>query len=183
VKVPANYPRQCELRAYTRDGTEYFIRPIVPEDLQRELAFARALSEESRYHRLMYVLHEPTEAQLAPLIHVDYERNMALVALYGPEREQQIIGVARYARDDDGAAHEFAVAVADQWQRRGVGSRLLEELFEYARTRGLRRLYGRVLNDNAHMLSLARTLGLTITQSADDPHTATVELDVSAVHP
>ena len=108
---------------------------------------------------------------------------MALVALYGPEREQQIIGVARYARDDDGAGHEFAVAVADEWQGRGVGTRLLEELFEYARTRGLRRLYGRVLNDNAHMLSLARTLGLTITQSADDPHTATVALDVSAVRP
>lgn len=181
MKVPANYPRQCERRAHTRDGTEYFIRPIVPEDLQRELAFARALSEESRYHRLMYVLHEPTEAQLAPLIHLDYERNMALVALYGPESEQQIIGVARYARDDDGAAYEFAVAVADEWQGRGVGTRLLEELFEYARTRGLRRLYGRVLNDNARMLSLARALGLTVTQNDDDPHTATVALDVSAL--
>ena len=179
MKVPPHYPRQCERYARTRDGIEYFIRPIVADDLQRELAFVRGLSEESRYHRMMYVVHEPTAELLAPLLNVDYERNMALVALYGPERDQQIIGVARYARDDDGAGYEFAVAVADEWQGRGVGSRLLEELFEYARTRGLRRLYGRVLNDNARMLSLARSLGMTVTQSADDPHVANVTLDVS----
>lgn len=148
--------------------------------MQRELAFVRTLSEESRYHRLMYVVHEPTEALLAPLVNVDYERSMALVALYGAANEEQIIGVARYARDDDGPDYEFAVAVADEWQGRGIGSRLLEELFEYARTRGLRRLYGRVLNDNMHMLSLARSLGLSITQSSDDPHVALATLEITA---
>ena len=172
--------RVCERRVSTRDGTEYLIRPIVPEDAEREIAFVRSLSKESRYRRLMYSLREPSRDMVEPYVNVDYDRRMALVALYGAPGREQIIGVARYAWDDDAAAHEFAVVVTDEWQGRGVGTRLLEELGEYARAHGVRRLYGRVLQDNVQMLSLARKLGFSSGVCPDDPRLVTVTLEMGA---
>jgi acetyltransferase len=175
-----NYPRECERRVSTRDGTEYFIRPIVPEDAEREIAFVRSLSTESRYKRLMYSLREPSKAMIEPYVNVDYDRQMALIALRDVPGHEQIIGVARYARDDGGGAHEFAIVVTDQWQGRGVGTRLLEELLEYARAHGVRRLYGQVLHNNAPMLRLARKLGFSSGTCPDDPRLVTVTLELDA---
>lgn len=173
-----NYPCECERRASTRDGTEYLIRPIVPEDAEREIAFVRSLSAESRYRRLMYALRDPSRDMVEPYVNVDYDRRMALVALYGAPGRQRIIGVARYARDDDGAAHEFAVVVTDEWQGRGVGTKLLEALFEYARGHGVRRLYGQVLQDNLPMLSLARKVGFFSGACPEDPQIVTLTLEI-----
>jgi acetyltransferase len=164
----------------TRDGTEYFIRPIVPEDAEREIAFVRSLSTESRYKRLMYGLREPSRAMVEPYVNVDYDRHMALIALHGVPGHEQIIGVARYASDDGGGAHEFAVVVTDEWQGRGVGTRLLEDLFEYARAHGVRRLYGQVLHDNVPMLSLARKLGFSSGTCPDGPRLVTITLEMGA---
>ena len=99
----STYPCECEYRACTRDGIEYVIRPIVPDDLERELAFVQSLSAESLYKRLMYAVR-PTRDMLGPYVSVDYDHRMALVALDGASGQEHIIGVARYACDDDIAA-------------------------------------------------------------------------------
>jgi acetyltransferase len=164
----------------TRDGTEYFIRPIVPEDAEREIAFVRSLSADSRHKRLMYSLREPSTAMIEPYVNVDYDRRMALIALYGAPGHEQIIGVVRYACDDRAGAHEFAVVVADEWQGRGIATQLLEEIFEYARAHGVRRLYGQVLHDNVPMLSLTRKLGFSGAACPDDPGLVTVTLEIGA---
>ena len=177
VQRRSTYPCECEYRACTRDGIEYVIRPIVPDDLERELAFVQSLSAESLYKRLMYAVR-PTRDMLGPYVSVDYDHRMALVALDGASGQEHIIGVARYACDDDIAAHEFAMVIADDWQRRGIGTRLLERLFQYARAHGVRRLYGRVLRDNVAMLALARKLRLSKTDCPDDPGLVTVTLDL-----
>ena len=76
--------------------------------------------------------------------------------------EEKIIGVARYSVEDNGLDCEFAVAVADDWQCRGIGSTLARMLFEYAAEQGFRSIYGRIFANNQRMLELAEWLGLTV---------------------
>jgi len=175
---PAGYPRECERIARTRDGAQYRIRPIRPDDLEREYEFVRGLSHDTLYNRLMYEVHEPTDALIRPLVNIDYDRHMALVALdTDATGAEHIVGVARYAVDPQRAEHEFAVAVTDAWQGRGVGTTLLRELFAHARRRGLRRLAGTVLPGNERMLALARRLGLELSINRDDPSLVRIAKD------
>jgi acetyltransferase len=148
--------------ACTADGVAYRIRPIRPDDAARERAFIMALSPESRFQRLMYTVREPSAEFVAQLVNVDQHRNMALVAVHGDGELEQIIGVARYAADSGAEDCEFAVAVADAWQCRGIGSTLTRCLFEYAAHQGFRTIYGTILADNRRMLELAQWLGLTV---------------------
>jgi len=143
-------------------GVDYRIRPIRPDDAAREHAFILSLSPTSRFQRLMYTLREPSAEFVARLVHVDQHRDMALVAVLGEGADEKIIGVARYAADDGGLDCEFGVAVADQWQCRGIGTTLTRLLFEYAAHEGFRSIYGNVLADNQRMLDLAEWVGLTI---------------------
>ena len=78
---PTPYPDQWQRAAITRDGVPYRIRPIRTEDAQREGDFTRGSSEESRYSRLMYALREPSPAFINRLVHVDYRRTMAFIAV------------------------------------------------------------------------------------------------------
>jgi acetyltransferase len=155
-----NRPPPRSLR--TSDGTPYRVRPIDAGDVERERAFIVNLSPQSRYQRLMYTLIEPSPAFVAQLVDIDGHRNMALVALTGAVADESIIAVARYAADDNGLDCEFAVAVADAWQCRGIGTTLTKLLFEHAAREGFRSIYGNVLADNPRMLALAEWLGLTI---------------------
>ena len=143
-------------------GIEYHIRPIRPDDAVRERAFILSLSPESRFQRLMYTLREPSAEFVARLVNVDQHRDMALVAVLGEANEENIIGVARYAAEPDGLDCEFAVAVSDAWQCRGIGSTLTKMLFEYAAHEGFRSIYGTVLANNQRMLELAEWLGLDV---------------------
>jgi acetyltransferase len=129
------------------------------------------LSEDSRFMRMMGTLREPSPALLDRFVHVDQSSSMAFVAVAGPIESETIIGVARYACGAGASEGEFAIAVADEWQSRGVGSTLLQVLFEYARLRGLRCLRGLVLASNERMLDLARKHLMTLSR---DPAEATL---------
>jgi acetyltransferase len=78
---------------------------------------------------------------------------------------ETLIGVARYVRDQDAA--EFAIVVADAWQGRGIGTRLLTKLMDVARRRGLKHLYGDILGMNRPMLELMRKLGFRLERHED----------------
>lgn len=143
-------------------GVEYQVRPIRPDDAERERAFIMSLSPESRFQRLMYTLREPSAEFVARLVNVDQHRDMALVAVLGTGPEEKIIGVARYASEPNGLDCEFAVAVADEWQCRGIGTTLSRMLFDYAAQEGFRSIFGTVFASNQRMLDLAEWLGLTV---------------------
>lgn len=143
-------------------GVAYRIRPIRGNDAEREREFILSLSPESRFQRLMYTLREPSAEFVARLVNVDQHRDMALVAVLGEASSEKIIGVARYSADEGGRDCEFAVAVADAWQCRGIGSTLTKLLFEHAAHEGFRSIYGTVLAGNQRMLELAEWLGLTV---------------------
>jgi len=153
-----------------RDGVSLSVRPIRPEDAALERRFVNGLSEESRYFRFFYRLHELTPQMLARFTQVDYDREMALVAIAPdasvPEGER-FVGVARYIATPDGESAEFALVVADDWQGRGVGHGLMERLVASARKRGFARLSGTVLRSNRAMLRFVEQFGFAV---ADDPH-------------
>jgi acetyltransferase len=157
------------VRARLRDGSEIVIRPIGPEDAEREQAFVRALSPQSRYFRFMSGLRELPVDMLYRFTHPDFQREVALVALSGEGSAVRQIGVARCVADEDRAGAEFAVVVADDWQNRGVGTRLLCELMRAARAAGLRRLWGDILAGNTQMLKLMDSLGFELRSPSDDP--------------
>jgi acetyltransferase len=92
---------------------------------------------------------------------------MALAATTMLGGGETLLGVARYVSDPDGQAAEFAIVVADAWQGRGIGRRLLGSLVEVARRRGLKKLYGDILGMNRPMLELVRKLGFTLGRHED----------------
>jgi acetyltransferase len=145
----------------TADGVPYAIRSIGVADAARERAFICGLSEASRYSRLMYAVREPSAAFIDQMVNVNYRRTMAFVAVVGEGDAESIIGVARYADSPGGSGSEFAIAVADEWQSRGVGSALAHRLFDYARRQGLLRMCASISATNSRMLSLAHWLGFT----------------------
>src|SRR5690348_15602254 len=120
----ARYPAEWERLATTRDGVPFRIRPIRTDDESLERQFIVRLSPESRYKRMMCAMKEPSPNLLHQFVHVDYKKDMAFVALIGEPPNEEIIGVARYACDRLGPDCEFAAAVADAWQARGVGATL-----------------------------------------------------------
>ena len=167
------YPEYLVRSVRLADGATIVIRPITPDDAAIEQEFVRNLSVESRYFRFMEPLRELSPRMLSHFTQVDYDRHMALVAVT-PCGDTQV-GVARYIVAPDSVSCEFAVVVADGWQRRGVGMLLMDALMDAARERGLRRMYGDVLAANQKMLALTRRLGFRIGRHEDDPRLVRVE--------
>jgi acetyltransferase len=149
------------------DRTTITIRPICSEDATIEQAFVRALSPRSKYFRFMQYLKELTPQMLTQFTKIDYEREMALIAVINEDNKETQIGVSRYTINPDGITGEFALVIADAWQRRGIGSRLTKCLIEVAQKRGLEAIEAEILTQNTRMLSLAKNLGFSVTVSGD----------------
>jgi acetyltransferase len=151
----------------TIDGTPIVLRPIRPEDepLLQNL-FAHMSREDVRL-RFFAPLHELSRALLTRLSHLDYSREMALVA----QHDGMTLGVARYSADPDRLRAEFAVAVRSDWHGRGVGYLMMARLIEVAQQSGIGELVGLVLHENQPMLAMCRKLGFSI---APVPNDATV---------
>jgi GNAT superfamily N-acetyltransferase len=141
-----------------RDGSRVEIRPLGPDDKAGLAAGFERLSELSRYRRFLSPVHHLTARQLAYLTEIDHHDHEALVAVQPESRDG--VGVARYVRSDEHPEEaEFAVAVADDWQRRGLGTALVRELAARAREEGIERFTGLVLGENRPVLDLLEGLG------------------------
>ena len=164
------YPVELIGDVSLRDGTVLHVRPIRPEDAALERAFVDGLSEATRYFRFFHRISELTPAMLARFTQVDYDRELALVALTGSGTgHAAFVGVARYIASVDLASAEFAVVVADAWRRRGVARVLMRGLIVCAKRRGFERMSGMVLRENEPMLEFVRSLGFTLSDDPEDP--------------
>jgi len=150
------------------DGSEVVVRPIGPDDASLLQAFVRRLSARSRRFRFFAALAELSATQLDRFVNVDPARDLALVALSGRQEGTAIVAEARYAlaQEDDNA--EFAIAVADDFQGRGLGRHLVKRLITTAWRRGVRRLFGEIKSDNRAMLAFAMRLGFRLRGSLED---------------
>lgn len=166
------------VRALLRDGTAVMIRPIAPEDAQREQTFVRGLSPQSRYFRFMNTLNELSPQLLERFTHPDPAREIALIALIESANHaaDEQIAVARCQRTTAEGAGEFAIVVADAHQRKGLGRILMLELIRCAHVRGWPRIEGLVLWNNHRMLDLMRSLGFDISTVKEDVHLRLVSL-------
>jgi acetyltransferase len=162
------YPRELVTHWQLADGTDVTIRPIRPEDAGIEATFVQKLSVQSRYLRFRHALRELTPDLLVRFTQIDYDREMALVATIDEGGGEDQIGVARYVTNPDGRSCEFAIVVADEWQGRGLGARLIQRLIAIARQRGLETIVGEVMADNEAMLELMRALGFSINRDSEE---------------
>jgi acetyltransferase len=163
------YPSHLENRLQLANGTDLLIRPIRPEDSGIEQEFVRALSPESKYFRFMRALQELTPEMLVRFTQIDYDQEMALLAVVMEKDRELEVGVARYATLPDGKSCEYAIVVADAWRHRGIGFQLMSQLIDIARSRDLETMESEVLAENAGMLALAARLGFTIKSGVDTP--------------
>ncbi len=170
------YPSHLVQHWTLPDGTDVVIRPIRPEDAELEAEFVRKLSPQTKYFRFMTTLNELSPAMLARLTQIDYDREMAFIAVTTlPVGQEEEIGVARYAVNPDGETCEFAIVVADDWQHRGVARKLMQVLIETARSRGLKEMIGVFLANNERMLRFVASLGFTL---YDDPEDRSIKRGV-----
>lgn len=148
------YPSGLE-RTLAIDGQTLQVRPIRPEDGERLARFYEGCSPEDLRLRFFFTRREVPHSELARYCQIDYEREMAFVALDG----DVLCGEARAVCDPDNETAEFAVQVAQPWQRRGLGRALLDTLIAHLRERGTRELLGWCLENNHGMVNLARAAG------------------------
>jgi acetyltransferase len=163
-----SYPAHLVSEWRAPDGTLVTIRPIRPEDATIERAFFDALTPEARYLRFMSSIKELTAEMLWQFTHVDYDRDMALIAVIRESDREVQIAVARYVTDPDEESCEFAVVVAERWRGMGLGVHLMQLIIDIARAGGIRTITGLILASNSGMLSLAKALGFTIVDNAQD---------------
>lgn len=179
------YPRRLVQARTFKDGQQWMLRPIRPEDAEPLQEFVRGLSDESRYMRFVSMMRELTPRMLARYTRIDYDRELALVATVqvpNPEHRghprEQIIGLAHYLRNADGRGAEYALVIGDAWQRRGLGAQLMGGLIDAAEEQGLTYIDGVVLATNRPMLSLMTHLGFRNDAAEDDPSMRRVWLDL-----
>ncbi len=172
------YPKELERTLTVANGSTYLVRPIRPEDAPafRQLVEERTAPEDRRL-RFFASFRTLTPELCARLTQIDYEREMALVALEpGAKSEDPLCGVVRLAADPDRERAEFAVLVRGDLKGQGLGTALMQTLIAYARAQGIGELFGAVLQENRVMLDLAARLGFTSDRQAEDTTAVEVRL-------
>ena len=162
------YPGHLVTKWQLPNGTDVVIRPIRPEDAGIEQEFIRNLSQQAKYFRFMQSIKELSPQMLARFTQIDYSREMALIAVVYVDGQETEIGVARYITNPDGKSCEFAIVIADNWQRQGIAHRLMQLLIETARSHALKIMEGDVLADNREMLNLVSKFGFRIYPSEEE---------------
>jgi len=172
------YPYDLASVSTLPNGMEIIIRPIRPEDADMEKDFVHRLSEQSKYFRFMQALHELTPEMLIRFTQIDYDRELAFVAVAQSQSFSNELGVGRYMMNPDGNSVEFALVVADEYQGMGIGSRIMKALIQAAKNKGVAHFEGEVLTINKPMLSLVKKLGFSIEPVSGDPEVVRVIKDL-----
>jgi len=152
-----------------RDGRHVLIRPLAEKDREREYAFIKRLSPESRHMRFLAQISEPSTAMLNQLMDTDCKQRTAYIALVHESGKLIEIGISRYAATGEHEC-ECAVTVADEYQHLGLGTALMEHLIKAARKNGFRQMYSVDASSNAPMRDLAKSLGFDTRNDPDDSH-------------
>jgi acetyltransferase len=168
------YPTRARARMADARRRQYTIRPIRPDDADMLQALVRGLSQESRYFRFASAMPELPPRMLARYTLIDYDREMALVAVH----KERTAGTRR--RDGRDRTHHRRVAlhhqprpdqlrvqlvVSDDFKGQGLGSRLMLSIMDAARAKGLAEIDGLVLANNPNMLRLMKSLDLRVPQA------------------
>jgi acetyltransferase len=156
------------------DGTKLTLRHIAPADAAREQAFVHGLSAKSSYLRFHGTLKDLSKKDLKKFTEPESRNAVALIVLHAGATGEEEIGVARYVIDPDRANCEFAIVVADAWQKRGIGTRLMNALIRHLQASGIKQISGSVIRNNSAMLKLMKQMGFEEINIPDDTSTVLV---------
>jgi acetyltransferase len=171
------YPGRYRKQVTARNGTTVLLRPIRPEDEQMELEMVNRTSKESLYFRFFGYVPKMTHELMIRFTQIDYDREMAIVALVEKEGAEQMIGVVRIIADPWGEAAEYAILIDDEWQGQRLGSQMTDFIIEIARDMGLSRIYATLLSSNKGMLALFKSKGFEVKR--EDFETYRVDLKLT----
>ncbi|OPY79495.1 MAG: Acetyltransferase Pat [Syntrophorhabdus sp. PtaU1.Bin058] len=152
------YPSRYTMPWKIRDGRDVLLRPLRAEDEPLIREMLSSLSEETLRVRF-FVVMEITHRMLMHFCNIDYDREIAIVAELKEEGGRRIIGGCRLIVEPDSGKGQFAILIHDEFQRQGLGEKLLDAAIGIARDKGLREVYGLVLTENDKMLKLAGRMG------------------------
>jgi acetyltransferase len=173
------YPKELEDFVTLADGRVVQIRPIKPEDEPGFLKIFESLTPEERRMRFLHPVQELPHSQAARLTQIDYDRDMALVLASRDRSEhggQELYGSVRIMADADNERAEYAILVRRDVAGKGLGRMLMRRIIDYARSRGIKEIFGQVLGANIPMLKVCHALGFTSRRDADDPGVIIVSL-------
>jgi acetyltransferase len=174
------YPVELEERVSFR-GRSIVLRPIRPEDFAQHRRFLARVTPDDMRARFFATFREVPDKDLAHLTQIDYDREMAFIAVASDANEPETLGVARAITDPDNQEAEFAVLVRSDLKRQGLGSLLMAKLIRYCRERGTSCVRGEVSTQNVPMKHLAAKLKFRVL--AQDRGLQTLCLDLTAPGP
>lgn len=173
-----SYPAHLSRTWTLPSGESLRVRPVRHDDGELEEAFVHALSLESRYQRMLSGGVKVTPEWLDSMTHIDYHSHMAFAVTMVGNGVEQFVGVGRYVVDAATFSADVALVLADAWQGRGLGRRLLAMLLEHAQNAGVREAVGVVLATNKSMLRLARSMGFAVTAEPEDATLVRIRRDL-----
>ncbi len=165
--VISPYPRQYEEISQTDDGIPFLLRPIKPEDAPLVLDLFSGLSPRTIRSKFLWRMKSLSRQFLVRLTQIDYDRDMALVAIQKQNEIETMLGLARFVCNPEGTKAEFSIVVRDEMQKKGIGRKLLNACLRAAADRKVECVWGLVSGDNTLMLSLGREIGFTETRTKE----------------
>ncbi|HET7021820.1 MAG TPA: GNAT family N-acetyltransferase [Xanthobacteraceae bacterium] len=156
-------------------GEHVLIRRARPEDVALYRDFLAGVSAEDLRLRFFADVRELSADEMHKLSHLDYRHEMAFIAL--DEDTGQMLGLVRLKDELDEKTAEFAILVGSRLKGHGVGFLLMRRVIDYAKEKGLRRVYGDVLAENAPMLQMSAELGFRTQDMGSDIRRVVLDLE------
>jgi acetyltransferase len=160
------YPSQWQRHLVLGDGWRIFVRPIKPDDESLIHGLLVHVSKEDLRLRFFDSIREFSHQFVARLTQIDYAREMALVAV--DEAADEILGVVRLYSGSSHETGEYAILLRSDLEGKGLGWALMQLIIEYAKSEGLKRIVGQILQENSVMLKMCRELGFDIKTDTED---------------
>ncbi len=179
--VISPYPEKYSKAVLLQSGQVAYLRPIRPEDEPLEAQMLENISQQSLYFRFFGYVPQVTHDFLTRFTHIDYDREMAIIAEVEEAGVRKMAAVVRIISDAWGESAEYAILVADPWQKQGLGSKMTDYIIEIAREMGIKRLYASVLAANKGMLALFEKKGFNIEREDFDTFHAEYLLEEALV--
>jgi len=167
-----------ELHQTTRGGERIAIRPARSEDMALYPDFLRDVTPEDLRLRFFAHVAELSAEEVEKLKHLDYRHEMAFVAL--DDDTGRLLGLVRLKDELDEQTAQFAILVRSRLKGHGLGWLLMHRVIDYAKEKGLRRVYGDVLAENATMLQMCEELGFRTMDWGPDFKRVVLDLNSAA---
>jgi acetyltransferase len=167
------YPAEWS-KEVSSGGFDFCVRPIKPSDIELYPEFLARISPDDIRLRFLAPRKNFPDEMLKRLTQLDYDRDMAFVALN--KKTGALAGVGRLSGDPDRVVAEYALVVRTDLQGHGLGWALLRHMIDYARAEGFGRIEGIVLTENDTMLTMCREFGFSVMHDRDRPGLSKVEL-------